>query len=596
MNNEINLIPPSPEVNPKTLKPFPKFCYTIGMLPSSYKESLTYEEQLIWFCDFLENTVIPTLNNNGLAVTELQNLFIELTNYVDNYFTNLDVQEEINNKLDDMVEQGTLQEIIADYLNSKAVFGFDTVNSMKEATNLINGSYAKTLGFHSKNDGGSALYKIRTRTLDDVIDNATLIIMEDETLVAEYINEDKGFINVNKFGLTNEEYMNDYWEAIYNYALSNNLYIYFPTGTYKVKKENVANDYIFTGKFISMKGNNAKIICEDSIDSDTDLFKFIGNNNTYNSFIEGLEFTCQTNNYTKVRYFINFVFEALSDILYNLQIKNNIFRKNSSYAIYTEGYENGGFNNCQFSHNIVYGLFMKSLSFGDSNKIIGNSLYGSEEIELNDYVLNLVQTRGSSGCSISENNCSSGLGRFNGFLDLLLSNNQIENTTQTNLDYALKLELCRDVKIVSSNFNSHNNSKLIYSSGNNVHIEACSLFGSGLLIESPNHPLFVKGVRGSDGVNSFIYLIPNGKCTGLVTMYNMADTDGDEMYVDNNLQLHAFEQVEKSYALAPWKIKGNISPGDTLTNVDGGVLYFNANYNIKFTTMPKIPMILDVEY
>lgn len=147
-------------INIENLKPFPKFCWSIGMIPTSYKVSLTYEEQLLWFCDFLENTVIPTVNNNGQAVEELQNLFVTLTNYVNNYFDNLDVQEEINNKLDEMVENGTLQEIITNYLNTKAIFCYDNVNEMKQASNLINGSYAQTLGYYSKNDGGGALYKI----------------------------------------------------------------------------------------------------------------------------------------------------------------------------------------------------------------------------------------------------------------------------------------------------------------------------------------------------------------------------------------------------------------------------------------------------
>ena len=125
-----------------------KFCYTIGMIPTSYKVSLTYEEQIIAIGHYLEETVIPALNNNAEAVAELQNLFIELKNYVNNYFDNLDVQEEINNKLDQMVADGTLPEIVASYLNSKAIFGFDNVESMKNATNLINGSYAKTIRYY----------------------------------------------------------------------------------------------------------------------------------------------------------------------------------------------------------------------------------------------------------------------------------------------------------------------------------------------------------------------------------------------------------------------------------------------------------------
>ena len=167
--------------------PFKKMVMTIGELPTSFVESMTYYEALAWFADFLQKTVIPTVNNNAEAVEELQALYIELHNYVKNYFDNLDVQEEINNKLDAMVEDGTLQEIIADYLNSKAVFGFDTVASMKTSTNLINGSFAKTLGYYSKKDGGEALYKIRTITNADVVDEGTIISLQNNTLVAELI-------------------------------------------------------------------------------------------------------------------------------------------------------------------------------------------------------------------------------------------------------------------------------------------------------------------------------------------------------------------------------------------------------------------------
>lgn len=118
------------------------------------------------------------------TVEEYIDKFNELHDYVMDYFANLDVQEEINNKLDDMVEQGTLQEIIADYLNSKAVFGYDTVADMKSATNLIAGSYAKTLGFTTKGDEGGATYKIRDLEGAETADNMTLISLHD-TLVAE---------------------------------------------------------------------------------------------------------------------------------------------------------------------------------------------------------------------------------------------------------------------------------------------------------------------------------------------------------------------------------------------------------------------------
>ena len=47
------------------LNPFAKFCCTIGNLPTSYMISLTYEEQLLWLCNYLEKTVIPAVNTNA---------------------------------------------------------------------------------------------------------------------------------------------------------------------------------------------------------------------------------------------------------------------------------------------------------------------------------------------------------------------------------------------------------------------------------------------------------------------------------------------------------------------------------------------------
>lgn len=141
-------------------QPFRYLVSTIGNLPTSFTDSMSYYELLAWFLKFLEEQVIPTVNNNAAAVEELQQLFIQLHDYVENYFANLDVQEEINNKLDEMAAEGTLQEIITSYIQANVAWTFDTVADMKLATNLVNGSYAQTLGFYSINDGGGAIYHI----------------------------------------------------------------------------------------------------------------------------------------------------------------------------------------------------------------------------------------------------------------------------------------------------------------------------------------------------------------------------------------------------------------------------------------------------
>ena len=159
------------------LPPFKRFCITIGNLPSSYVDSMSYYECIMWLCKYLKDTVIPAVNENAEAVNELIN-----------WFNNLDVQDEINNKLDEMVESGQLQEIISEYLNSTAVFGFDTVDDMVNATNLIDGSFARTTGKLNYNDGNGAFYKIRTITNEDVVDGENIIAMTtSDTLVAEKI-------------------------------------------------------------------------------------------------------------------------------------------------------------------------------------------------------------------------------------------------------------------------------------------------------------------------------------------------------------------------------------------------------------------------
>lgn len=136
------------------------------------------------------NKVIKQTNINSEAVQQLQT-------YVEHYFDNLDVQEEINNKLDAMAESGELTELISEYLNLKSQLCFDNVADMKSATNLVDGSFAKTYGYYDVNDGGGAEYKIRTVTVDDNVDEAFLVAIS-ETLVAEMIIKDQ--VNIKALG------------------------------------------------------------------------------------------------------------------------------------------------------------------------------------------------------------------------------------------------------------------------------------------------------------------------------------------------------------------------------------------------------------
>lgn len=135
------------------------------------------------------------------STTETVNEYIEkfnqLHDYVEDYFENLDVQQEINNKLDQMVEDGVLQEIVADYLNSKAVFGFNTVADMVASTNLIDGSYARTLGYYVVNDLGGVTYKIKTTS------TSPFAIALDNGLYAEPVMQES--MNILQFGISGSD-------------------------------------------------------------------------------------------------------------------------------------------------------------------------------------------------------------------------------------------------------------------------------------------------------------------------------------------------------------------------------------------------------
>lgn len=134
------------------------------------------------------NKIINSVNTSGEQVQTLTDAFNNLQDYVNNYFKNLDVQTEINNKLDEMANNGELTEIIAQYLQLAGLLCFNTLNELKNATNIVAGSFTKTFGKNSYNDGLGEFYKIRNITNDDIIDEINIIkINNSDTLIAELI-------------------------------------------------------------------------------------------------------------------------------------------------------------------------------------------------------------------------------------------------------------------------------------------------------------------------------------------------------------------------------------------------------------------------
>ena len=385
----------------ETLKPFTRFLMTIGELPTSYLMSMTYYEQIIWFTKYLQETVIPAINNNAQAVIEIQE-----------FINNLDLQDEVDNKLDEMAESGELEEIMADYLNSKAIFGFDNVSSMKSATNLIDGSFAETLGYYSKTDKGGAKYKVRKITNADVVDEMTLIALNDESLVAELIVPTE--INVIQLGAKNDGITNasSYFNKLFTLSASKFI---IPTGTYllnsSVVLNNVTNKSIENNGVLNFASTDTKgSSCIELRECENLIFTGFNINSTRNKTSYPPANHTRVTQYSSNRIgfhvlkcenikIINSIFNNLEydikitkrtadpeeTILNKNIIIDGVYSRNCSQPCYAQDIDGLYLNNCDIiaandlgdgDHILYVGEYSKNIHYDNSIVKAGNEYYG----------------------------------------------------------------------------------------------------------------------------------------------------------------------------------------------------------------------------
>ncbi len=236
----------------KKLSPFKWFCLTNFPFIEYDFDALTNYELMCKIVQYLNDVIVKT-NEIGEQTENLTNAFIELKNYVDNYFENLDVQEEINNKLDEMAESGQLQEIIEQFLQTNTPLIFENVDAMKDATNLIDGTYAQTLGYYEINDGGSSLYVI---TDDDTLSVDDAFVIElDNGLKAKLIHTD--YVEVEKLGFKSDNTFDcgSHFEYImaHNNTINHTINLLFGNKTYYFSETLIYSNLYFN---IYGKSNN----------------------------------------------------------------------------------------------------------------------------------------------------------------------------------------------------------------------------------------------------------------------------------------------------------------------------------------------------
>lgn len=354
----------------KKLERYIRTCACIGNIPSSYIDAMSYEEQILWLCKFLDEKVLPVINQNSKDIEDLQKL---------------DLQDEVNKKLEEMAEDGTLQEIMAEYLNVKAIFSFNNIDELKQATNLINGSFVETYGYNSNGDGGQAKYKVRTVTNLDDIDDIIIIALHDENLVAELV-PDK-IMSAKQFGaLNNDEDQSVKIKKALDYCISHKIETLILNGEYyiseKILMENINNLSIINGTIkvhetSEMLENGFNIFeFKNSSNIIIDNVKFIEINpeqRTRNLYVGGIKFD-GCNNCRVINCYLE---NVCSGIIFANLTKNSIAENNVIITSYQSD---------QFSQSaiIVYG---SSNNIVKNNKIYGEyydgtlSIYGANTID-----------------------------------------------------------------------------------------------------------------------------------------------------------------------------------------------------------------------
>ncbi len=165
----------------KKIKPSGIFTnYIFKSIPLAFDESMSYYETLCGVLDLLKNTV-EAVNYNA----ELLEI---LDNYVKTYFDNLDIQDEINNKLDEMAEDGTLAEAVAQILELNPIITFNNVDEMKESENLRDNSIIQTLNYGDNDRNGSTYRIVNDENNTLIPDDINIINLGNNKKAVKYSN------------------------------------------------------------------------------------------------------------------------------------------------------------------------------------------------------------------------------------------------------------------------------------------------------------------------------------------------------------------------------------------------------------------------
>lgn len=235
-------------------------------------DSLTNYELLCKVVEYL-NDVINNENNVEDNVTALYNSFVELQDYVNEYFDSLDFQEAVNNKLDIMASDGTLEQLIGDYaLHKLEYYKIDSSMTLAEIQNIFDINMPKVIEFET----GNYLFTDTIR-----INRNTTVLLNNSTI-----------------GITDDPNAQTHHNRIFaNFKPTDEFLGYNGNGNIKILNGNISN-----GSISFCHGKNIELKNINFIHTYADHFLEIAANNNYlieNCTFGGVHITTESRNYVE---------------------------------------------------------------------------------------------------------------------------------------------------------------------------------------------------------------------------------------------------------------------------------------------------------
>lgn len=176
-------------------------------LPAVYDDSLSYYELLCKVVNCL-NELIANTNETNSNVQKLHNAYIQLQEYVNHYFANLDVQNEINEKLDIMASNGTLTVLLKRLVTTEQAEVIAMLNDVNRQIKVLNDRMTTFSSLPSGSTAGDA-------ELLDIRNGANGVVYESagDAVRAQFLENNALYNDIANFGIISSNVFDNNFDA-----------------------------------------------------------------------------------------------------------------------------------------------------------------------------------------------------------------------------------------------------------------------------------------------------------------------------------------------------------------------------------------------